>query len=168
MSSVYIVVLVSSLIMTKNGPKVLEFNTRFGDPECQPLLMRLDADLVPIMLSCAKGSLKGIELPLSPLSALCVVIAAKGYPGDYPKGMEINGLEQAEQLAPSGQIKVFQAGTKMENGKTLSSGGRILGVTAMGANLAEAQKMAYKAVDEIKMPNMHYRKDIGNKGLNKK
>ncbi len=161
-------ILYAGLMMTKNGPKVLEFNTRFGDPECQPLLMRLDADLVPIMLSCAKGSLKGIELPLSPLSALCVVIAAKGYPGDYPKGMEINGLEQAEQLAPSGQIKVFQAGTKMENGKTLSSGGRILGVTAMGANLAEAQKMAYKAVDEIKMPNMHYRKDIGNKGLNKK
>ena len=161
-------ILYAGLMMTENGPKVLEFNTRFGDPECQPLLMRLDADLVPIMLSCAKGSLKGIELPLSPLSALCVVIAAKGYPGDYPKGMEISGLEQAESLAPNGLIKVFQAGTKMENGKTLSSGGRILGVTAMGANLAEAQKMAYKAVDEIKMSNMHYRKDIGNKGLAKK
>ena len=161
-------ILYAGLMMSKKGPQVLEFNTRFGDPECQPLLMRLDADLVPIMLSCAKGSLKGIELPLSPLSALCVVLAAKGYPGNYPKGMEIDGLEQAESLAPVGQLKVFQAGTKMQNGKTVSSGGRILGVTAMGANLAQAQKLAYKAVAKIEMPNMHYRTDIGNKGLVKK
>jgi phosphoribosylamine--glycine ligase (EC 6.3.4.13) len=118
-------------MMTPKGLKVLEFNTRFGDPECQPLLMRLDADLVPIMFSCAKGSLKGIALPLSPLTALCVVIAAKGYPGSYPKGMEISGVNEAENLAPEGRIKVFQAGTRDEQGKSVSSGGRILGVTAL-------------------------------------
>ena len=160
-------ILYAGLMMTKNGPKVLEFNTRFGDPECQPLLMRLDADLVPIMLSCAKGSLKGIELPLSPLTALCVVIAASGYPGSYPKGMEISGIKEAEALAPEGRIKVFQAGTRDENGKSISSGGRILGVTALAENLAEAQKLAYKAVAEVKMDNMHFRTDIGNKGLNR-
>lgn len=160
-------ILYAGLMMTKDGPKVLEFNTRFGDPECQPLLMRLDADLVPIMLSCAKGSLKGLELPLSPLTSICVVVAAKGYPGDYPKGMAIGGITEAEALAEPGHIKVFQAGTKDENGKSVSSGGRILGVTAMGTNLTEAQKLAYAAVNKIKMDNMHYRTDIGNKGLKK-
>lgn len=161
-------ILYAGLMMTPKGLKVLEFNTRFGDPECQPLLMRLDADLVPIMLSCAKGSLKGITLPISPLTALCVVIAAKGYPGSYPKGMEISGANEAENLAPEGRIKVFQAGTRDEQGKSVSSGGRILGVTALAGNLAEAQKLAYKAVEVIKMDNVHYRTDIGSKGLNRK
>ncbi|MBQ4133839.1 MAG: phosphoribosylamine--glycine ligase [Desulfovibrionaceae bacterium] len=158
-------ILYAGLMMTENGPKVLEFNTRFGDPECQPLLMRLDADLVPIMLSCAKGSLRGLELPLSPLTALCVVAAAKGYPGDYPKGMEIGGIEEAEALAEPGRIKVFQAGTKAEGGKSVSSGGRILGITALAEGLEEAKALAYKAVSQIRMENMHCRSDIGDKGI---
>lgn len=158
-------ILYAGLMMTKDGPKVLEFNTRFGDPECQPLLMRLDADLVPIMLSCAKGTLKGLALPLSPLTALCVVIAAKGYPGEYPKGMAISGMTTAESLAEAGRVKVFQAGTRLVGGQVVSSGGRILGVTAMGQNLAAAKELAYQALAEVKMDNMHYRTDIGDKGL---
>ena len=158
-------ILYAGLMMTAAGPKVLEFNTRFGDPECQPLLMRLDADLVPIMLSCAKGSLKGLELPLSELTALCVVAAAKGYPGDYPKGMEISGISEAEALAAPGRVKVFQAGTKAQNGKSVSSGGRILGITALAAGLEEAKALAYQAVAKIRMENMHFRTDIGDKGI---
>ena len=158
-------ILYAGLMITENGPKVLEFNTRFGDPECQPLLMRLDADLVPIMLSCAKGTLKDIKLPISELTALCVVAAAKGYPGDYPKGMSINGIEQAEALAAPGRIKVFQAGTKAENGKSVSSGGRILGITALAEGLEEAKALAYQAVQQIRMENMHFRTDIGDKGI---
>ncbi len=128
------------------------------------------------MLSCAKGTLKGLELPLSPLTALCVVIAAKGYPGDYPRGMAISGLneaeglaeaapDQAEGLAEAARIKVFQAGTRVDNGQVVSSGGRILGVTAMGQNLAAAKELAYQALGKVKMDKMHYRTDIGDKGL---
>lgn len=158
-------ILYAGLMMTQEGPKVLEYNVRFGDPECQPLLMRLDGDLLEIMLACAEGKLAGHSLPLKKEAALCVVMAAEGYPSDgYKKGMEITGLKEAEALVP-GKIKVFEAGTSFKDGKRLSTGGRVLGVTALGADLKEAQANAYKACKAINMPHSHYRTDIGNKGL---
>lgn len=159
-------ILYAGLMMTADGPKVVEFNVRFGDPECQPLLMRLDGDLLDIMLACAQGRLHEVSLSYKPETAACVVMAAKGYPGAYPKGMEIDGIDEAEAVSP-GKVKVFQAGTKAEDGTIRSSGGRVLGVTALGKDLAEARKLAYAAVDKIRMDNSHYRKDIGNKGLNR-
>ncbi len=158
-------ILYAGLMMTEQGPKVLEYNVRFGDPECQPLLMRLKGDLPDIMLACAQGRLAEKKLEHDPRPAICVVLAAKGYPGAYPKGMPIHGIERAEAVAP-GKIKVFQAGTKLENGQTLANGGRILGITALGPDLAEAQKTAYAAVEQIRMEQGQFRRDIGNKGIN--
>ncbi len=155
-------ILYAGLMMTKNGPKVLEYNTRFGDPECQPLLMRLKGDLAEIMLACTRGELKGKSMEIDPDTALCVVMAARGYPGDYPKGIPLSGLAEAEKL---GRVKVFQAGTALKEGGLVSSGGRVLGVTAMAGGLAEAQRLAYEAVAKIKMDPCHFRTDIGAKGL---
>lgn len=155
-------ILYAGLMMTAAGPKVLEFNVRFGDPECQPLLMRLDGDLAAIMLACATGRLNEVTLDLKPQTALGVVVAAKGYPGTYPKGMVIEGIQEAEAL---GDIKVFQAGTRLEDGRTVSTGGRILCVTALGDDLAAAQRRAYEALAHIRMPDCHFRTDIGAKGL---
>ena len=157
-------ILYAGLMMTQQGPMVLEFNVRFGDPECQPLLMRLKGDLLEIMLACAQGRLHEVSLSYSEDTALCVVIAAQGYPGPYAKGMEISGLAEAEAVNP-GKVKVFQAGTRFENGKTLSSGGRVLGVTALGGGLAAAQKTAYEAVAKVRMAESQFRRDIGSKGL---
>ena len=134
--------------MTKDGPKVLEYNVRFGDPECEPLLMRLESDLLEIMDACIDGRLDEVKLSIRPESALGVVIAAEGYPGSYPKGMEIKGIDAVDALPDT---KVFQAGTKREGSRTLSSGGRVLCVTALGKGLAEAQKRAYEAVAKIDM-----------------
>lgn len=158
-------ILYAGLMMTAAGPKVLEYNTRFGDPECQPLLMRLKGDLAEIMLACTEGKLAGKTMELDPDTALCVVMAAKGYPGDYVKNIPISGLAEAESL---GKVKVFQAGTAMQDGKLTSSGGRVLGVTAMARDLAAAQRLAYEAVAKIKMDPCHYRTDIGAKGLKRK
>ncbi len=155
-------ILYAGLMMTKDGPKVLEYNTRFGDPECQPLLMRLKGDLAEIMLACTKGELKGKTMELDPDTALCVVMAAKGYPGDYIKDIPLSGFADAEKL---GKVKVFQAGTTVKDGQLVSSGGRVLGVTAMAPTLAEAQRLAYEAVARINMDPCHYRTDIGAKGL---
>ncbi len=157
-------ILYAGLMMTDQGPQVLEFNVRFGDPECQPLLMRLQGDLLNVMLACAEGRLHEVNLTHSAETALCVVIAAKGYPGEYPKTMPIHGIVEAEAVA-SGKVKVFQAGTQNNAGNIVSNGGRILGVTALGETLAEAQKNAYAAADCIRMEHMHFRRDIGNKGL---
>ena len=157
-------ILYAGLMMTVEGPKVVEFNCRFGDPECQPLLMRLDGDLLEVMLACAEGRLDGVNLAHKPETAICVVMAAAGYPGEYPKGMAISGLAEAEAVAP-GRVKVFQAGTKDTGKETVSNGGRVLGVTALGADLAEAQEAAYAALARIHMENSHFRRDIGNKGL---
>ncbi len=158
-------ILYAGLMMTEGGPMVLEYNVRFGDPECQPLLMRLNSDLLGLMQASREGRLDSVRLEFSAKTAVCVVLTAKGYPGDYPKGMTIHGIEQAEALDPQ-NIKVFQAGTKREGDKVLSSGGRVLGITALGADLGAAQKLAYEAVERIKMENSHFRRDIGNKGLN--
>ena len=148
--------------MTKDGPKVLEYNVRFGDPECEPLLMRLESDLLEIMDACIDGRLDEVKLSIRPESALGVVIAAEGYPGSYPKGMEIKGIDAVDALPDT---KVFQAGTKREGSRTLSSGGRVLCVTALGKGLAEAQKRAYEAVAKIEMEKSQHRSDIGAKGL---
>ena len=157
-------ILYAGLMMTSDGPKVLEFNVRFGDPECQPLLMRLRGDLLEVMLACAQGRLHEASLDHTPQTALCVVLTARGYPGQYPTGMNISGISRAEESRP-GLVKVFHAGTRLVGENVHSSGGRVLGVTALGANLAEAQKNAYEAVSAIRMENCHFRRDIGSKGL---
>ncbi len=159
-------ILYAGLMMTADGIKVLEYNVRFGDPECQPLLMRLRGDLLTAMLACAAGKLDGVSLAYTPESAVCVVMAAKGYPGDYARGMEISGLAEAEALAP-GKIKVFQAGTTREGGIVRSSGGRVLGATALGATLRDAQALAYRAVAAVRMNGCQYRTDIGKKALDR-
>ena len=155
-------ILYAGLMMTADGPKVLEYNVRFGDPECQPLLLRLDSDLPAILAACREGRLTPEMVRWSPQSALCVVMAAPGYPGAYPKGMTITGIEAAE-ADPS--VKVFQAGTRHDGGKLVTSGGRVLGVTALGTDLAAAKATAYRAVAKISFYGAFYRRDIGEKGL---
>lgn len=156
-------ILYAGLMMTADGPKVLEYNVRFGDPECQPLLLRLESDLPAIMLACRAGRLTPELVRWSPQSALCVVMAAPGYPGNYPKGMAITGIEAAE-TAGGGAVKVFQAGTRLDGGRVVTSGGRVLGVTALGADLAAAQAAAYRAAEHIHFEGAFYRRDIGEKG----
>lgn len=157
----FVGVLYAGLMMTADGPKVLEYNTRFGDPECQPLLMRLDGDLVDIMQAALAGDLSAVPVRQKPESALGVVVCAKGYPQSYPKGMPIEGLDEAE----ADGAKVFHSGTVIENGVCKANGGRVLCVTALGRTLAEAQAKAYKAVDKIRMPDSFHRSDIGDKGI---
>ena len=158
----FVGVLYAGLMMTENGPKVLEYNTRFGDPECQPLLMRLEGDLVQIMLDCIEGKLRPESLTHTSQTALGVVVAAEGYPHAYPKGMVIEGLDEADALPG---VKVFHSGTSMDGGKTLSSGGRVLCVTALGDTLADAQARAYEGVKAIRMDKSFHRSDIGQKGI---
>ena len=155
-------ILYAGLMMTDDGPKVLEYNVRFGDPECQPLLMRLRSDLAGLMLACAKGDLRGQDLDIDSRSALGVVLAAKGYPGPYPKGMPVMGIAGAMEEE---DVAVFQAGTRMEGSSVVSSGGRVLCVTALGKDLLDAQSRAYRAMRKISMEDSQYRHDIGLKGL---
>jgi len=149
-------------IMIKNGePYVLEYNVRMGDPECQPITMRMDFDLYDYLLSSSEGRL--IDLPppsWKKQSAVCVVLASEGYPESYPTGEEIKGLESLPQ-----NVHVFHAGTRKQDGKILTTGGRVLGVTAIGDTLESAIANAYAAVDKISWPHKYYRKDIGKKGL---
>lgn len=158
----FVGVLYAGLMMTAKGPRVLEYNVRFGDPECQPLLSRLDSDLVEIILACLKGELKPELVRFTPRSALGVVVAASGYPGKYNKGMPITGLREAEAL---GDVKVFHSGTSLVDGQVRSNGGRVLCVTALGDGLQQAHDQAYKAVSRITMPDSRYRSDIGMKGI---
>ena len=155
-------ILYAGLMMTADGPKVLEYNVRFGDPECQPLLMRLQSDLVDIMDACINGTLEPSLVAFNPKSALGVVVAAEGYPGKYSKGMPITGTDKADALE---DVKVFHSGTSLKDGQLCSSGGRVLCVTALGDGLEAAQKLAYKAVGCIAMPNSYCRNDIGQKGI---
>ncbi|BBD09843.1 phosphoribosylamine--glycine ligase [Desulfovibrio ferrophilus] len=155
-------VLYAGLMYTDEGPKVLEYNVRFGDPECQPLLTRLDSDLFEIMMACVNGTLDEMSIDWNDETSVCVVLAAEGYPKSYPKGMEITGLADADAMD---KVKVFQAGTKAEGDKILSSGGRILGVTALGADLSSAKELAYQAIEKIHFDNCYFRRDIGDKGL---
>ena len=155
-------VLYAGLMYTADGPMVLEYNVRFGDPECQPLLTRLDSDLAEIMLACVNGTLDKAEVNWKSETSICVVLAAEGYPKSYPKGMEITGLADADALDG---VTVFQAGTKAVDGKILTSGGRVLGVTALGPDLAAAKKRAYEGVEKIHFDKCYFRRDIGDKGL---
>ncbi|GAB1409407.1 phosphoribosylamine--glycine ligase [Desulfovibrionales bacterium] len=155
-------VLYAGLMFTPQGPMVLEYNVRFGDPECQPLMARLDSDLVEIMLACVQGTLRPELVRFSSRPSCCVVIAAKGYPQAYPKGMEISGLEAAARCP---DVTVFHAGTTVVGKKIRTSGGRVLGVTALGNSLAQARDAAYVGVQSISFENAYYRTDIANKGL---
>ena len=152
-------ILYAGLMLTESGPKVLEFNARFGDPETQPIMMRIENDILPIFEACIDGTLATQTLQWKPESTVCVVMAAKGYPGSYEKGNEITGLNLDENQ----QAMVFHAGTKLDNGKVLTNGGRVLGVTALGLNINQAIKNAYSVVDKIKWDGIHFRKDIGSK-----
>ena len=154
-------ILYAGLMLTSNGPRVLEFNCRFGDPETQPLMMRLQSDLLEVMLAVAEGRLDEIELKWDPRPALSVVATSPGYPGKYPTGLPITGIEKADALP---DVKVFHSGTKFaEDGKqVLTDGGRVLSVTALGKTIAEAQHRAYEAMKLIHFEGMHYRRDIGH------
>ena len=155
--------LYAGLMMTKQGPKVLEYNARFGDPECQPLLMRLKTDLVEILDATVEGRLDKIgPLEWDPRPALCVVMASQGYPGPYEKGQRIRGLVDADSLP---DVKVFHAGTALHDGAVVTDGGRVLGVTALGETLAKAKLNAYRAVKCVRWPGAWCRKDIGDKAL---
>jgi len=155
--SPYVGVLYAGLMLTKDGPKLLEYNVRFGDPECQVLMMRLRSDIVPALIASCDGVLKTFDLRWSDDAAMTVVLAANGYPGSYEKGSEIRGLDAAEATG----AMVFHAGTKADGDRVLANGGRVLNVTATGTTIAEAQKNAYAAVDAIDWPGGFCRRDIG-------
>ena len=156
-------VLYAGLMLTSSGPKVLEFNVRFGDPECQPLLMRLKTDIVDLLEATADGKLSELEpLEWDERPSTCVVMASEGYPSDYEKGRVITGIESADALE---NVKVFHAGTKLENDQILNDGGRVLGVTALGDSISKAKLQAYKAVKEIRWRGGWCRKDISDKAI---
>lgn len=154
-------ILYTGLMITAEGkPKVLEFNCRFGDPEAQPILMRLDTDIVDILEAVVDKKLDGIKVIWSDKTAVCVVIASGGYPDKYQNGKIISGLEKIGEMK---DVMVFHAGTLFDNNNTVTAGGRVLGVTALGEDIADAIKKAYDAVDKISFEGMQYRKDIGKK-----
>ncbi|MFZ3072272.1 MAG: phosphoribosylamine--glycine ligase [Thermodesulfobacteriota bacterium] len=155
-------VLYAGLMITDKGPKVLEFNARFGDPETQPILARLKTDLVPVMLAAIEGTLDKIKLEWDSRASVCVVMVAKGYPGSYEKGKEIIGLIDAGKTEDA---FIFHAGTAVKNNKTITDGGRVLGVTALGSDIKSAVDKAYSAAGKINFDGAHYRKDIGKKAL---
>ena len=155
-------VLYAGLMVAGGGVKTLEFNARFGDPECQPLLMRMKSDIVPVLIAVAEGNLEGIDIQWHDKAAVCVVMSSQGYPGDYRKGDEIYGLEEAGRMD---DLVVFHAGTSVRDGKIVSSGGRVLGVTALGDTVQDAIDRAYRGVSAITWEGVHYRKDIGRKAL---
>ncbi len=155
-------VLYAGLMMTAGGPRVLEFNVRFGDPETQPILARLKSDLLEVLLAVCDGTLDEVTLKWDPRPAVCVVMASGGYPGDYQKGRKITGLKEAQQLQ---DVIVFHAGTKQENGDIVTSGGRVLGVTALGKTIPDAKARAYEAADRIKFEGAYCRRDISDKAI---
>ncbi len=155
-------VLFAGLMITDKGPYLIEYNARFGDPECQVLMARLESDLLPALLASAEGNLAGMELRWSPMNSVTVVMAAKGYPGDYLKGEAIMGLEAAGALAG---VHIFHAGTIVRNGTILSNGGRVLNITATGDTIGEAVRLAYTAVDRIDWPGGFCRRDIAWQAL---
>jgi phosphoribosylamine--glycine ligase len=162
MGAPYKGVLYAGLMLTAQGPKLIEYNVRFGDPECQVMMLRLMSDLVPALMASRDGMLKNFDLRWYPEPALTVVMAAKGYPGSYTKGTLIEGLDEAAQVEG---VEIFHAGTKAEGGKIVANGGRVLNVTAMGKTVAEAQQRAYAAIDKIKWPEGFCRRDIGKRAL---
>jgi phosphoribosylamine--glycine ligase len=155
-------VLYAGLMIKDEKPKILEFNARFGDPEAQPLLMRLKSDLVPVLEATIDGKLSSQKMELDGRSSVCVVMASGGYPGSYEKGKVISGLREAAGVRDA---FVFHAGTAFKEGKVVTSGGRVLGVTALGNDIQEAIQRAYEAVVKISWEGAYYRKDIGHKAL---
>jgi phosphoribosylamine---glycine ligase len=157
-------VLYAGLMITDKGPKVLEFNARFGDPECQPLMVRLKTDFLEVLSACAEGRLKDLKLEWHNDPALVVVMATKGYPGYYEKGEEIRGLETAGAVD---DVVVFHAGTKKDGVRILADGGRVLGVTALGPSVLDARNKVHKAIDCIDWPGSYCRRDIGWRAIEK-
>ena len=155
-------ILYCGLMMTARGPMVLEFNCRFGDPETQPILMRLESDLLGAFIASAEGRISEGDFKWSDDATVCVVLASRGYPDTPELGKVITGIDEAEKVEG---VKVFHAGTRKENGAYITSGGRVLGVTARGADLKTAVLRAYEAVGKISFEGMHYRKDIASRGL---
>ena len=155
-------VLYAGLMIKDGEPRVLEFNARLGDPEAQPLLLRMHCDLIPILEAVVERRLHEVEISWRPQPALCVVMAAAGYPGAHDKGKPITGLRAAARLK---DVVVFHAGTALAGGKVVTNGGRVLGVTALGTDIAEAIARAYRAVEKIHWDGMHYRTDIGRRAL---
>jgi len=155
-------ILYPGVMLTASGPRVLEFNARFGDPEAQVYLTRLQNDLVELLDASVSGTLERTVLTWSPLASVCVVMASGGYPGSYPRGKVISGLDAAATLPDT---KVFHAGTALSDGEIVTSGGRVLGVTALGRDLRAAQSAAYAAVERIHFEGAQYRRDIGNRAL---
>lgn len=158
----YVGVLYAGLMLTTQGPRVLEFNCRFGDPETQVVLPLLENDLVEVIQACIAGKLKDVRLGFRPAAAVTVVLASRGYPGPYEKGMVIQGLEHAEALD---DVIVFHAGTRRAGQNIVTNGGRVLNVTAVAPSLSDAVARAYEAVQHISFEGMHYRRDIGRSAL---
>ena len=155
-------VLYAGLMIDDAGPRVLEFNCRFGDPETQPILARMKSDLVPVLAAAAEGDLSGVEIEWDPRPAVCVVMASGGYPGKYDKGRPISGLNATGSLE---DVVVFHAGTARSGEDVVTAGGRVLGVTALGDTVGAAIKRAYQGVEAISWEEVHYRRDIGRKAL---
>jgi phosphoribosylamine---glycine ligase len=162
MGAPYKGVLYAGLMITAQGPKLIEYNVRFGDPECQVLMPRLMSDLVPALIAARDGMLKNFALRWYPEVALTVVMAAKGYPGGYARGSVIGGLGEAETIEG---VEIFHAGTRRDDGRILANGGRVLDITASGKTLAEARTRAYAAVDRIVWPEGFCRRDIGARAV---
>jgi phosphoribosylamine--glycine ligase len=161
----FIGVLYCGLMMTARGPQVLEFNARFGDPETQAILLRLESDLVEALVACTNGSLAETKLRWSPGAAACVIASSSGYPGSYKTGIPITGLADAAKVPG---VQVFHSGTSRTEGQVLTAGGRVLGVTAAAPSLEEALARAYEAMALIHFDGMYYRRDIGHRALKKK
>lgn len=157
-------ILYAGIMVTKGGPRVLEFNVRFGDPETQPILMRLKSDLLDVMLAVCDGRLDEISLEWDERPAICVVVASGGYPDAYEKGKVITGLDDAAKIE---DVMVFHAGTTEKDGNVVTAGGRVLGVTALGDTVAEAKEKAYQAVDVISFERAYCRRDIADKAINR-
>ncbi len=155
-------ILYAGLMITKEGPKVLEFNCRFGDPETQPILMRLNGDLLKIFMAAVEGRLSRVRFGWDKRTALCVVMASDGYPAEYEKGIQIEGLGNASKMK---DVVIFHAGTAIRDGRLVTAGGRVLGVTGLGLGVKRAIKKAYKAVEEISWEGAYYRHDIGSKAV---
>jgi phosphoribosylamine---glycine ligase len=158
-------VLYAGVMITGGGPRVLEFNVRLGDPETQPILMRLQSDLLEVCLAVCEGKLEDITLRWDPRPAVCVVMASGGYPDEYQKGKVIHGLQDAAGLQ---DVVVFHAGTRLRDGEVVTDGGRVLGVTAVGTTIAAAKERAYEAVGRITFDGAHYRRDIADKAIRPK
>jgi phosphoribosylamine---glycine ligase len=157
-------ILYPGIMLTASGPRVLEFNARFGDPEAQAYLARLKSDLVELLDASASGSLGSVQLEWSSHASVCVVMASGGYPGDYARGRIISGLEAA---AASPGVKVFHAGTAQAGAEVVTNGGRVLGVTALGEDLSAARSGAYAAIEKIHFEGAHYRRDIGHRAFSR-